>query len=101
MPEVKLFSGGHYNPAITLGVFVSGNIPLINTVFYIVSQLLGGFVGSLLAKAAGGAAFETILGGGVTSPPPNGEALTYPAMVKPLFFTTEKLGARIEPTPSD
>lgn len=37
-------SGGHYNPAVTLGVFVRGKINMRDTFTYWVSQLLGAFV---------------------------------------------------------
>lgn len=42
-------SGGHYNPAVTLGLAFTGNIDIINGVAYIFSQLLGSlFAGACL-----------------------------------------------------
>ena len=37
-------SGGHYNPAITLGVWLRGALPKPNLVPYMVAQFLGGLV---------------------------------------------------------
>jgi aquaporin Z len=34
-------SGAHYNPAVTLAVLVRGRISLIDSVFYVLSQLIG------------------------------------------------------------
>lgn len=41
-------SGGHVNPAVTFGLFVGGNISLLRGVVYIIAQLLGSIVASLL-----------------------------------------------------
>lgn len=43
-------SGGHLNPAVTLSLWLSGRISAVNTVFYIVSQVLASFAagGTLL-----------------------------------------------------
>ncbi len=44
----RVFSGGHFNPAVTLGVTISGALPVVNAIVYVVSQLLGAMMGSLL-----------------------------------------------------
>jgi len=44
-------SGGHLNPAVTLGLFCSGAVPIIKAVLYIIAQLCGAIIGSLFAKA--------------------------------------------------
>jgi aquaporin TIP len=50
-------SGGHVNPAVTLGALVGGNMSLLKAVVYWVAQLLGSVVACLLLKiATGGAA---------------------------------------------
>jgi len=41
-------SGGHVNPAVTFGAFVGGNITFLRGVVYIIAQLLGSVVASLL-----------------------------------------------------
>ncbi len=38
-------SGGHFNPAVTFGMAVSGRTPWKDVVPYLVSQIIGGFVG--------------------------------------------------------
>jgi MIP family channel proteins len=64
-------SGGHFNPAVTLGVFVSGNIQLIPALAYIAAQLLGGFVGSLLVRAVlNDVTYNAISGGATIVPEP-------------------------------
>jgi len=43
-------SGGHYNPAVTLAVFIRGKCNLTDAVFYWVVQIAGGVVAGLLAS---------------------------------------------------
>lgn len=43
-------SGGHVNPAVTFGAFIGGNISLFRGLLYIIAQLLGSTVASLLLK---------------------------------------------------
>ncbi|CAJ0582387.1 unnamed protein product, partial [Mesorhabditis spiculigera] len=50
-------SGGHFNPAVTVGIAAVGRISPIDAVCYIASQLSGGFFGSLLAKIVLGDSF--------------------------------------------
>jgi aquaporin Z len=35
-------SGCHINPAVTIGLWISGRIPIKHTIPYIISQVLGG-----------------------------------------------------------
>src|ERR1700722_18075544 len=51
-------SGGHFNPAVTVGVLAAGAMSAIEAAGYIVSQLIGGIVGALLLRA--------VLGGAIT-----------------------------------
>lgn len=44
-------SGGHFNPAVTLGVMISGEINPLLGILYWVNQLSGGFAGAWLARA--------------------------------------------------
>jgi len=54
-------SGGHFNPAVTIGVLAAGAMGVGEAVGYIVSQLIGGVAGALfLSVVLGGA--ETGLG---------------------------------------
>lgn len=41
-------SGAHINPAVTMAVYVTSGIDLVEALTYIVSQILGGFVGGLI-----------------------------------------------------
>lgn len=43
-------SGGHLNPAVTLGLAVGGNITLFRSVLYMIAQLLGSSLACLLLK---------------------------------------------------
>ena len=43
-------SGGHYNPAVTLGVFLRGKVPLTDAGPYWVAQFIGAFLAAWLAR---------------------------------------------------
>src|SRR5215472_17039537 len=43
-------SGGHYNPAVTLGVLLRGKIPFADAGPYLVAQFAGAFVAAWLAR---------------------------------------------------
>src|SRR5438046_10684459 len=43
-------SGGHYNPAVTIGIWVTKRINTIEALLYWASQLLGGVVAAFLRK---------------------------------------------------
>src|SRR5258708_10046522 len=42
-------SGGHYNPAVTLGVWIRGACSALEAGFYLVAQVLGAIVAALAA----------------------------------------------------
>lgn len=42
------FSGGHINPAVTLGFAVAGDFPWSQVIPYMIAQILGGMFGALL-----------------------------------------------------
>jgi len=44
-------SGGHYNPAVTLGVFLRGHIDLFKTIWYFIAQVVGGVCAGLIGWA--------------------------------------------------
>ena len=48
-------SGGHCNPAVTLGVFLRGKCPTGDVIPYWVAQLLGAFVATLAVRVLRGA----------------------------------------------
>jgi aquaporin Z len=53
-------SGGHFNPAVTIGLWAGGRFPTSQIVSYVVSQLAGAIVGSgvLYLIASGKAGFD-------------------------------------------
>jgi aquaporin Z len=51
-------SGGHFNPAVTVGVLAAGAMRIGEAFGYIVSQLIGGIAGALMLR--------TVLGGAAT-----------------------------------
>ena len=54
-------SGGHMNPAVTVGVLAAGAMSAVEAIGYIISQLIGGVAGALLLRTVLGGA-ETGLG---------------------------------------
>src|ERR1700721_4473486 len=42
-------SGGHYNPAVTLGVWIRGACSALEAGFYLVAQVIGAIVAALAA----------------------------------------------------
>lgn len=53
-------SGGHFNPAVSLTVYLCGGIKLLLGVAYILAQVLGGMIGAGLAKVRSVDQVETI-----------------------------------------
>ena len=43
-------SGGHINPAVTLGFLIANKITVLRAFFYIIAQLAGGLVGVAIVK---------------------------------------------------
>ena len=75
-------SGGHFNPAVTLGLFAGGRIPVSTVVPYIISQVIGGILagGVLYLIASGKAGFDVSASGfasnGYGEHSPGGYSLT-------------------------
>ncbi len=44
-------SGGHFNPAVTLGIWIMGRITPVGAALYVVAQLVGGLAAGLALKA--------------------------------------------------
>jgi MIP family channel proteins len=49
-------SGGHMNPAVTVGVFAAGAMNATEAIGYVIGQLIGGIAGALLLRILLGAA---------------------------------------------
>jgi MIP family channel proteins len=45
-------SGGHFNPAITIGLLVARKIDPVNAAVYVVAQLVGGLIAALVVSAS-------------------------------------------------
>ena len=45
---VGWISGGHFNPAVSLGLAIGGRFPFSELIPYWIAQLVGGFVGALI-----------------------------------------------------
>src|SRR4030095_4412593 len=53
-------SGGHFNPAVTVGLWVGGRFPGASVVPYVIAQVVGAIIaaGVLVVIATGHASFE-------------------------------------------
>lgn len=58
-------SGGHFNPAVTLGLWAGGRFPTKDIIGYIVAQIIGGIIAAavLYFIASGKAGFDAEAGG--------------------------------------
>ena len=61
-------SGAHLNPAVTIGLLVTKNIDLIDSIYYIVAQVIGACLGSLCLFLCLGDPAVAIGGLGATAP---------------------------------
>jgi len=66
---VGSISGGHFNPAVTLGVAAAGRMPWRDVLPYIAAQIVGGIVASSIGFgiAAGSPNFKAFISGGFAS----------------------------------
>lgn len=69
-------SGGHYNPAVTLGVWLRGKCDTKDVVPYMVSQTIGALLAAFAVKF--------LKGGATVAPPP---PATLPALLAECLFT--------------
>ncbi|HEU4626669.1 MAG TPA: aquaporin Z [Steroidobacteraceae bacterium] len=74
-------SGGHFNPAVSIGLWAGGRFPASQLVPYIIAQVLGGIAGAAILYAiASGKADFSLAGGfaanGVAEHSPGGYSLT-------------------------
>src|ERR1044072_5431889 len=60
-------SGGHFNPAVTVGLWAGGRFPAGQVVPYIAAQVLGGIVGAAVLYVIASGAPDFSLAGGFAS----------------------------------
>jgi len=70
-------SGGHFNPAVTLGVLLRGKVSWQHASTYVASQLFGGLMAAFV--------YMTVLGATFTLGPGVGFTLTAAALVEVIF----------------
>jgi aquaporin Z len=100
-------SGGHFNPAVTVGVFSAGRIPAKEIALYVVAQLAGAIAGAgiLYLIASGKAGFDVSAGfaaNGYGAHSPGGYTLTAALLIEVVmtfFFLIVILGATDERAP--
>jgi aquaporin Z len=100
-------SGGHFNPAVTVGLFSAGRIHAKEIAPYIIAQLVGAIAGAgvLLLIASGKAGFDVSAGfasNGYGAHSPGGYTLTaalLSELVMTFFFLIVILGATDERAP--
>ena len=100
-------SGGHFNPAVTIGLFLGGRIPAKEIGPYIVAQLAGGIAGAglLFLIASGKPGFDVAAGfaaNGFGANSPGGYNLIAAVVVElvmTFFFLIIILGATDERAP--
>lgn len=100
-------SGCHLNPAVSLGVWVSGRMPTSELLPYMIAQVIGGIIGAgiLFVIASGNADFSLANGfaaNGYGAHSPGGYDLTSAAVsevVMTMFFVLIILGATDERAP--
>ena len=100
-------SGGHFNPAVTVGVFAAGRFPAKDILPYILVQVVGAIAGAgiLYVIASGKAGFDVSAGfasNGYGAHPPGGYTLFAALLcevVMTFFFLIVILGATDERAP--
>lgn len=100
-------SGGHFNPAVTLGLFSGGRIPAKDIAPYIIAQLAGAIAGAgiLYLIASGKAGFDVTAGlasNGYADHSPGGYTIVaalVSEVVMTFFFLIVILGATDERAP--
>ncbi|MEG8023120.1 aquaporin Z [Sphingomonas aerolata] len=106
---VGFISGGHFNPAVSVGLTVAGRFPARDLPGYVIAQVIGGILGSaaIAALASGTAGFDLVASGfaangyGVHSPGGYSAATAFlsEALLTAGFFTVI-LGATDERSPA-
>jgi aquaporin Z len=104
---VGYITGGHFNPAVTLGVFAGGRIKAADIAPYVISQVIGGVLAAwLLATIAAGNGTDAVAGGlaangfGEHSPGGYNQATAFiTEVLMTFFFLLVILGTTSEDAP--
>lgn len=93
-------SGAHFNPAITIGLVVAGIFPLRKSGGYIISQVFGGIIASLILRIASPG--NELLGatlphGSISTSFAIEFIMTFILMSAVLFFVLKKMHSTIAP----
>lgn len=77
---VGRISGGHFDPAVTLAIYICRDIRLLVAIYFVLAQTLGGILGAYLGKISVGDAFY--FGNGVAG----ANGLNVPAHIQYGYF---------------
>lgn len=106
---VGFISGGHFNPAVSLGLTIAGRFPARDLPGYVLAQLVGGILASaaLAALASGTAGFDLVATGfaanGYGAHSPGGYSAATAFLAEAILtagFLTVILGATDERSPA-
>ncbi|XP_067345153.1 aquaporin-8a.1 [Channa argus] len=88
-------SGGHFNPVVSLSVYLCGGMELLLLVPYVLAQMLGGMIGAALAKAIYPPAVYAATFGGALQPLPSelGRCTLAEVMMTLILTTVVWMGA--------
>jgi len=53
-------SGGHFNPSITISEFLRKRLTLVELIYYIIAQIVGGFIGSVFVAVCNRGKFDRL-----------------------------------------
>lgn len=92
-------SGGHFNPAVTIGIASVKMMPPFEAAVYVASQLVGGLLGAIAARAGFSTEVFNAAGGGVPVPAQDvsaGVAIFLEA-IGAFFLITAVFGTAVDP----
>jgi len=90
-------SGGHLNPAVTIGVLCVGRINLLRAILYIIAQYAGAICGAGLVKAIIKEPFEGNLGSTVVSPDITVPGAFFLELIMTFFLVFVMFSTAIDP----
>ena len=79
-------SGAHFNPAVSLGLFLRHKLNCRELILYIVMQIIGGFIGCILLALCRRGKFEELGGNYISSYIYNSEGKKMVGLILVLYF---------------